>query len=851
MTDTAATSPTPLRHLVGIGASAGGLQPLMDLLAAAPLGEGLACLVVQHLSPVQPSALPELLAAHAPWVVQAATDGAPVEADHVYVITPGTRLAVHGGCLRVEPAGPGDGGLPAIDHLFRSLAAHPGGGHAGVVLSGMGHDGGEGLRALLQAGGIAAVQTPETAAFDSMPRHAIAVAGADALVDEPARLMRRIVDTLALRAVSRAGGGADAGTLEAILARVSEVTGHDFRLYKPSTLLRRLERRMSIHGQTSAAAYLRILMDSPQETELLFREMLIGVTSWFRDPALWEALRQRVLPEVCAQAAARPDARLRGWIVGCSTGEEAYGLAMLLREVIEADPALARLSVQLFATDLDADAIEVARRALYPGSIATSVPPARLKRFFVPEGERWRVDPVVREMLLFARHDLIADAPFSRLDIVSCRNLLIYFQAPLQQRVLGLFRYVLRPGGMLALGSSETLGPADALFEPVDARLRLFRTGTLPLRDATVVFPIQTPATSPADPKETHLTDLPPSQAATMQALVERLMLDEFAPPAVLVDANGDILFLAGHTAPFLQPAAGRANWNLHAVAREGLRAAAGQALQQAVAEHRAVDLRGIVASEGERTLRVDVAVRPVRGLRPGPLAELYLIVFRETPPSPEQADGPRRRRRHPLQAELQAARDEAQALREEMRSSQEELQATNEELQSTNEELQSANEELTTSKEEMQAMNEELQTVNGELVSKLDDLALAQSDLQNLLNSTQIATLFLDGRSQVRRFTEQTKKLFSLRDGDVGRPLSDLTTSLDYPTLAEDIREVVRTLEFREREIGTADGRWYTVRIMPYRTQHHVIDGSVITFVDITAAKALETRARDLPAAG
>jgi two-component system CheB/CheR fusion protein len=822
----------------------------MDLLAAGPLGEGLACIVVQHLAPSQPSALPELLAAHGPWVVRAATDGAQVEADHVYVITPGTRLAVKGDRLSVEPASLGDGGMPAIDHLFRSLAAHGGSHHAGVVLSGMGSDGADGLRALLQAGGVAAVQTPETAPFDSMPRNAIAAAGSEALVDEPGRLMRRVVDTLALRVAARATGGPEPGTLEAILARVTAVTGHDFSLYKPSTLLRRLERRMAIHGQTSADAYLRTLMESPQEAELLFREMLIGVTAWFRDPALWEALRLRVLPEACARAAARPDARLRGWVVGCSTGEEAYSLAIVLREVIDADPALAHLSVQLFATDLDADAVEVARRGLYPGSIADSVGPERLRRFFVAEGDRWRIDPELRGMVLFAHHDLIADAPFSRLDIVSCRNLLIYFRPPLQQRVLGLFRYVLRPGGVLALGSSETLGPAESLFEPVDPRQRVFRSGPLPLRDATGVFPIQTLAPATTDPKEKALTYASTGQPASMQVLVERLMLDEFSPPAVLVDATGNVLYLAGDTTPYLEPAAGRANWNLHAIVREELRGTVVQALQQAVAEHRAVDGRGVAAAEGGRMPRVDVAIRPVRGLRPGPLAELYLIVFRPAPPPPEQSGDARRRRRQPIDADLQAARDEVQALREEMRSSQEELQATNEELQSTNEELQSANEELTTSKEEMQAMNEELQTVNGELVRRLDDLALAQSDLQNLLNSTQIATLFLDGKGQVRRFTEQTKKLISLRDGDVGRPLSDLTTSLDYPSLVEDIREVLRTLEFREREIGTVDGRWFTVRIMPYRTQHNVIDGSVITFVDITAAKALETQARGrLPA--
>ncbi len=828
-----------LRHVVGIGASAGGLQAVIDLLAQGPLGQGLACIVVQHLSPHQPSALPELLAAHTPWPVRAATDGAAIEADHVYVIAPGTRLSVQGSQLRVEPSGAGDGAARTVDHLLTALADQWRHDAAGVVLSGMGSDGSRGLRAIAEAGGCAAAQSPESAPFDSMPRNAIAAAGPEVLVDEPKHLLRRILNTLAVRAAARHAGAGDDDALDGILRRVLEVTGHDFSLYKHSTLMRRVQRRMSIHGQTAVEAYRQLLADNAQEAELLFREMLIGVTAWFRDPELWDALGQRVLPALCARAAARTPAQLRGWVVGCSTGEEAYSLAMVLRELIDGTPALSHLSVQLFATDLDADAIDVARRGRYARASVETLAPARLQRHFVPDGDGYRVAPIVREMVLFARHDVIADAPFSRLDIVSCRNLLIYFKAALQQRVLELFRYVLPSGGVLALGSSETLGRAAAMFEPLDAKQRLYTSSGLPQRLAKVVFPIQAHTLASAGTKETVLPDMAPSQVASMQAIAERLMLDEFAPPAVLVDANGDILYLSGHTGPFIEPAAGRANWNLHAVLHEGLRVAVVQGLAQVAQAHRPLDLQGLAASEGGRAVRVDVAIRPVRALRPGPLAELFLVVFRPTALEGEPVPS-RRRRRHPLEAELLAAREELNSMREEMRSSQEELQATNEELQSTNEELQSANEELTTSKEEMQAMNEELQTVNGELVSKLDDLALAQSDLQNLLNSTQIATLFLDGKGQVRRFTEQTKKLFSLRDGDVGRPLTDLSSTLDYPALADDIREVLRTLEFREREARAADGRWFSVRIMPYRTQHQVIDGSVLTFVDITAARQL-----------
>ncbi len=853
----AMTGPTPpppprLRHVVGIGVSAGGLQPLIDLLRGGPLGQGLACVVVQHMAPQQHSALTPLLAARVPWRVVPAEDGQTIEADHVYVIQPGERIAVQDGQLRVTTA-THEGGPTTVDHLLCSLAREAGSGAVGIVLSGMGSDGSKGLHAVAEAGGLALAQLPESAQFDAMPRHAAAAAGPGVIVAEPASMMRRVLEALASRADAPAGPlpawrGAGHDPLAAVLARVAEVTGHDFSLYKPSTLMRRLERRMAIHGATTIDEYVQALAANPQEAQLLFHEMLIGVTAWFRDPPVWEALGAQSLPALCARAAARPEPRLRAWVVGCSTGEEAYSLAIACREVIDADPALAGLVVQIFATDLDPDAIDVARRGLYPAASAEALSAQRRERYFEREGDTWRVVPDVREMVLFARHDVVSDPPFSRLDLVSCRNLLIYFRAVLQQKVLGLFRYVLQPEGLLVLGSSETLGRAEALFEPLDAKLRIYRRGAVPLTGAVAVFPIRTPARAEHGPKEDPLPEENRSETASLQALVERLMLDEFAPSAVLVDGNGDILYLSGQTAPFLEPAAGRANWNVHAMARGGLRAVVSQALQEATVRGHAVDARAFLETDPARPLHVDLAVRPVRALRPGALPELFLLVFRAVPVPLESPAAGRRRRRHPLEAELLNAREEVQALREEMRASQEELQSTNEELQSTNEELQSANEELTTSKEEMQAMNEELQTVNGELVSKLDDLALAQSDLQNLFNSTQIATLFLDGEGNVRRFTEQTKKLFSLRDSDVGRPLTDLTTTLEYAAMADDIRTVLRTLEFRERAVRTSDGRWYSVRIMPYRTQQHVIDGSVITFVDITAAKALEAQLRETP---
>jgi two-component system CheB/CheR fusion protein len=452
-------------------------------------------------------------------------------------------------------------------------------------------------------------------------------------------------------------------------------------------------------------------------------------------------------------------------------------------------------------------------------------------------------------MVLFAQHDLILDPPFIRQDLIACRNVLIYFKSVLQQRLLPLFHYALQPGGFLLLGNSETAGRFESIFTPFDAKLRIYRRSAAPLADPSVIFPVRPPTMPATLPDDPPAAGDPLPVAAPLQTLADRLMLDEFAPPAVLVGEQGDIVYVSGRTGKFLEPAAGKANWNVHAMAREGLRTALATGLRQARAEGTAVELRGLTVEPCGVGIGVEISIRPVQLGRQGGMA---MIVFRETHPAAATTPAARGSSgRKQRDAQLTHALEEAQALREEMQSSQEELQSANEELQSTNEELQSANEELTTSKEEMQAMNEELQTVNAELVSKLEDLALVQSDLKNLLNSTQIATLLLDSACNVRRFTEQAKKVIHLRDGDVGRPLSDLTTTLDYPALQDDIGQVLRTLEYRETEIHTSDGHWYSVRIMPYRTQDNVIDGSVITFADITAAKDLEARLRLATAPG
>lgn len=825
----------PAQRVVGLGASAGGLEALEQFLSRVRPGSGCAYLVVQHLDPTRETLLHQLLQRVCALPVRPAEDAQRIEADAVYVIPPDAELTVRAGALRVSrPPAPRGHRLP-IDALFRSLADGFGAQAVGVVLSGMGADGAQGLLAIHRGGGLTLAQDPASAGFDAMPKSAIAAGGVD-IVAEPADMPARIGSRLAPSGDT---------SLHEVLALLHEHTRHDLSLYKPNTLARRVARRMAAHGLGSRAAYVAFLRANPQELDLLFRELLIGVTAFFRDPPVWDVLQRDVLPALIERQAGL-GAPLRAWVVGCSTGEEAYTLAMAFTEVTESLPPASRCELQVFATDLNGDAIAAARAGCYAGSIVRDLTPRRLARFFSERpGGGYRIDQRLRDRVLFARHDVTQDPPFTRLDLVSCRNLLIYFDPALQKRLVPLFHFSLRPGGVLLLGSAETAGRVPALFRPLDTKSRLYRRCENDGRHGAVVFPTARP---PAARATTGETTLPPSDAlpANLQSLAEQLLLQSFTPPAVLVNEAGDILYINGRTGRYLEPAAGKANWNLHAMLRPALRSALGAAVRQALQERGSVELRALPLADGGADA-VDVTVQAL--LRPKALEGMALVVFRDVP-----AARPRRRRAGAADAvaqdpavleELVRSRQEMQALRHAMSTGHEELHAANEELQSTNEELQSVNEELSTSKEEAQSMIEELQTINGELQAKLDDLSLAQSDMQNLLNSTDIATLFLDNDGHVRRYTEQIARVIPLREGDIGRPLSEIASSLLYPEMTSDVQQTLRTATVCEKQVETRDGRWFNVRIMPYRTLADVIQGVVITFVDITVAKELEARLR------
>ena len=833
--------------IVGIGASAGGLEALEFFLSRVPVGSGLAFVIVQHLDPTRQGIMPELLQRTTGMKVVQVKDRTKVQSDCVYVIPPNKDMSVlHGVLHLLDPVSPRGLRLP-IDFFLRSLAQDQQEKSIGVILSGMGSDGTLGLRAIKEKAGLVLVQDPATAKFDGMPRSAIDAGVADivAPVEElPERILTYLKRPPLTGAAELTLEEKTQSALDKAIVLLRAHTGHDFSLYKKNTFYRRIERRMGIHQIDKISAYIRYLQENSQELELLFKELLIGVTSFFRDEAAWDALRENLIPTLLA---GRPAGQaLRAWAPGCSTGEEAYSLAIVFKEAMGKLKPAKNFTLNVFATDLDKDAIDKARTGIYPGNITADVSPERLKQFFTKVDGGYRVATEIREIVVFAPHSLIMDPPFTKLDILSCRNLMIYLAAEMQRKLIPLFHYSLRPGGILFLGSAETVGGFTDLFEALDRKTRLYRR----IESDTPPEPIDFPSAfaRPLTGGAAVLADA--KTPDSLQSLADRLVLDQYSSPAVLVNDKGNILYVSGRTGNYLEPAAGKANWNIFVMAREGLRYELAGAFQKALRQKGPVLLNGLRTETNHGERFVNVTVRRLE--EPEPLRGLVMIVFAEAVAPLEMKPAGRTRKTSGRSAQLieleqkhQQVCLELQTTREEMQSSQEELRSTNEEMQSTNEELQSTNEELTTSKEEMQSLNEELQTVNAELQSRVDELSRSNNDMKNLLNSTDIATLFLDNQLNIRRFTTQATKIIQLIAGDIGRPITDLASDLFYPELATDAREVLQKLGITEKPVNARDGRWFTVRIMPYRTLDDRIDGVVITFADITAAKKLEAELR------
>jgi len=817
--------------VVGLGASAGGLEALSSFFAALPPANGNAYVVIQHLDPTHEAMLTELLQRVTALPVVEAEEGMTIEADRVYVIPPNRNLWIEDDQLHLsEPIAARGFRLP-IDLFLRSLAAREELAVA-VLLSGMGSDGTAGAGEIKAAGGLVLVQEPTTARYDSMPWNAIDAGVADLVLPPeamPAKILAWLSQTatsapLLQRAPARSA-------LEDVVQLLRAQTGHDFSLYRATTLCRRIERRMGIHQLPTIKDYVMFLRGNRAEVELLFKEMLIGVTSFFRDPEAWAVLVNEALPTLIGRLT--PGATLRAWVAGCSTGEEAYSLAIAFAEKVAQSALSCRL--QLFATDLDPDAIDRARRGVFPANIAANVSGERLARFFVAEGSSYRIRKEIRNTVVFAPQSVTKDPPFTRLDLVCCRNLLIYLEPELQRRLIQLFHYSLNSGGFLFLGGAEAISSATDLFTPLRGAAKLYRRRDVETPKEPVTF--STIEEAPRDGLRATIN---------LEGEVEKLLVRRYAPPVVLVSEGGDILYCSGQTGRYLEPAAGKANWNVVAMARAGLTSPLAQALHQIRSRRDAVTLNAVrIATEvGERV--VDVTLRPLD--HPSALEGTVLIDFSEldSAPAPSaEGNAPRPLATESLllvraHEEVESLGTELQSLREDRQTAQEEMMSSNEELQSINEELQSTNEELTTSREEMRSMNEELQMVNSELASKVSELSRASDDNRNLLESADIATVFLDEALNVRSFTAQATKHVRLIPSDVGRPFSDITSTLIYPDLVDHARAVLRTLMVSEREVQTSDERWFAVKIIPYRTLDNRITGVVIIFTEITADKRL-----------
>ncbi|MDW7683831.1 MAG: chemotaxis protein CheB [Bacillota bacterium] len=834
--------------IIGIGASAGGLDALEVFLRNVPEKTDMAFIIVQHMDPTRKGMLVELLQRATTMDVYEVEERTAVKQGCVYVIPPNRDMSILHGVLHLFEHHRPRGLRMPIDFFFRSLADDQRENSVGVVLSGMGTDGTLGLRAIKEKGGVVFVQEPASAKFDGMPTSAVDAGLADVVAPVemlPAKVAAYIkqkphIDTPGSELSENVHSAFDK-----IVILLRSQTGHDFSSYKKTTVYRRIERRMGVHQIEKISVYIRFLQENPQELELLFKELLIGVTGFFRDPEEWERLRIQVIPELLGKRV--PSQALRAWIPACSTGEEAYSLAIVFKEALSQMKPAQNHKLQIFATDLDNDAIDKAREAIYPANIAADVPPEYIQKYFNEVDQGYQVKKSVREMVIFAQQNIIMDPPFTKIDILCCRNLLIYLTQEMQKKLLPLFHYSLNTDGFLFLGNAESVGNFTENLEPLETKSRLYRRRELsPLPLESEGFPSSfVPAR--------RVVLYPTKPVHNYQLLVDQLVLQHFSPPTVLVNEKGDILYITGRTGKYLEPAAGKANWNIFAMARTGLRYELSETFRKALLQQETITFRNAVLKNNDSPQSVDITVQPLK--EPEVLRGLVLIVFSDVPTPPVTKTPGRNKpvsaqRVEELERELEQTRQELLVTRTEMQASQEDIKSYSEELQSTNEELQSTNEELTTSKEELQSLNEELQTVNHELQAKVDELSLANNDMQNLFNSTKIPTLFLDSTLSIRRFTNQMSQISKLIPSDVGRPITDIASDLIYPQMAEDVKEVLQTLTRVEKQVTTTDGCWFHVRILPYRTLEDKIDGVVVTFVDISNSKALEAALREAQAA-
>ena len=835
----------PEKHafpVVGIGASAGGLEPLEAFFASVPSEKPeMAFVVIQHLSPKHKSIIGEILKKDTDMPIEEIQDGMAVEPHRIYFNPPDKEVGIfQGRFLLVEPEEARYARM-SVDYFFRSLAQELEEKAICIVLSGTGSDGTLGLEAVKGAGGMTMAQAEGQAKYPFMPRSAIDTGLVDYVLpveQMPGEIIRYVQHPYLESRESEVPADKHYQVfLQKILMLVRASTKHDFSHYKQTTIRRRIGRRLAVHKIEDIADYFRCLQRNPAEIQTLFKDLVICVTSFFRDHEAFKALETKVLPSLLERKA--PDLALRVWVPGCGTGEEALSLAIIFDEAMERTGK--HHDLQIFATDIDADAINRARVGEYPESIAADITPERLKKYFIKKDSVYRIKQEIRELVVYAPQNLISDPPFSRLDLISCRNVLIYLDADLQKQILPLFHFTLNPNGYLFLGSSESIGGSADFFAPVDTKWKIYqRRG--PVHQRLGEYPA---LTLPVNEIRSHSRE-EPLREVKPRTLMERLVLEEYAPAAILINRRYDVLYLQGQTDKFLGMPRGEPSFNLLNLVHEDLRPKTLTALHRAVSERKTVKVEDIPYRQPQGGIGyLNLIARPL--LTPGS-DNLLLVVFEEQsgPAIPKETKGKTKAtpseesRVAVLEHELQATKEYLQTTVEELEASNEELKSTNEELQSTNEELQSTNEELETAKEELQSTNEELVTVNAELNNKVDELTEVNNDINNLLASTEIGTLFLDRELRVKRFTPATTQLFNLIPQDVGRPIKDITPKTEYAHLFTDIKEVLHSLQVKELELKSKSGEIYAARILPYRTRENVIDGVVVTFIDVSSQRFL-----------
>lgn len=822
--------------IVCIGASAGGLEAIQGFFDAMPAAAGIGFVVVTHMDPHHGSLMPSIIQGHTRMPVLQVESGVRVEPDYIYVIPPDRDLTIDKGVLQlIPPAKPSQGPKLPINGFLKSLAVDKKEFAVAIILSGMGTDGTQGIKAVKSELGMVMAQDPETAAYDSMPVSAIQTGLVDYIA--PAGKMPGYLVEYVKRFLLEGGAKplppekVPTSDLDGIYSQLRSVTGHDFSHYKENTILRRINRRMYVHHIDTIRAYSEFMQDKPYESKALFKELLIGVTSFFRDHEAFDALKKTLRKHLSQKPR---DAAIRAWMVGCSTGEEAYSVAIVMEECRH--ELEAGFDIKIFATDIDEDAIEKARSGVYPASIAEDVDEERLKRFFDREDDTYRIKRVIRDMMIFADHSVVRDAPFTKLDLISCRNLLIYLNADLQRKIIPLFHYSLKPDGILFLGSSETVGPFSNLFTFEDIKSKIYRRE----ENQTFNYPlIEFPLGAARRPGEAQKQVARP-RPVELSSVIEKNLLEHHTPPAIVIDRKGDIAFIHGRTGKYLEPAPGVTRmYNAFEMARDGLKAQLpGLVRTLAEAKGHSQSRKLVIKTNGSSVL-TEVTVKPLTEA----VGELYLVLFQEVPQDtvregaqlkPDRVKG-KDREIDSLREELRYTKDHLRTTIEELEAANEELKSTNEEYQSTNEELQSSNEELNSSKEELQSLNEELETVNRELQSKIQEAQNAYGDINRFINNINIPMLFLNNDMHIKRYNMSVIRAVNLIESDIGRPVNQITTTFKGLDIAHEGSEVIRTLRESCREVIDKDGNRFSMQITPTRTADNRIDGVTIIFVPLS----------------